>query len=142
MVGDLADKLTEDEKLRLEARLKGIRTRRQFTDVLKEFGVLGLGYAYCTNAIYESVLGASARGLKGRIAEREGVAIAKVKNPRDHMTITELGDVETAERVAEGQLRRHTVAGNAGCERISRKSGEYVRKLLDGEIDIPGLVIA
>ena len=84
LVGDLADKLTEDEKLRLEARLKGIRTRRQFTDVLKEFGVLGLGYAYCTNAIYESVLGASARGLKGRIAERKGLQSQRSKSSRSH----------------------------------------------------------
>lgn len=139
LVGDLAGQLNEDEKKRLEARLAGKRTRHMFTDVLKERGVQQHGYAHCTNAIYEPVLGASARGLKGRIAEREGVAIAKVKNPRDHMTISELGDVETAERVAEGQLRRHDVHGNYGCEHVSRRAAEYTRKLLDGEIDIPGI---
>ena len=140
LVGDLAEHLSEDQQKKLEARLKGKRTRHLFTDVLKDYGVERSGYAHCTNAIYEPVLGASARGLKNRFAEREGVVVAKVKNPRDHMTITELADVETAERIAEGQLRRQTVAGNTGCERVCRKSAEYTRKLLDGEIDIPTLV--
>jgi hypothetical protein len=140
LVGDLAGQLNEDEKKRLEARLNGKRTRNTFTDALKEHGVQQHGYAHCTNAIYEPVLGASARGLRGRIAERERVAIAKVKNPRDHMTITELGDVEFAERVAEGQLRRHDIHGNYGCERVCRASSEHTRKLLNGEIDIPGIL--
>ena len=139
LVSDLAGQLDEDGQKLVEARLKGKRTRHMFTDVLKERGVQQHGYAHCTNAIYEPVLGASARGLKGRIAEREGLAIAKVKNTRDHMTISELGDVETAERVAEGQLRRHDIYGNYGCERVSRRAAEYTRKLLDGEIDIPGM---
>lgn len=140
LVGDLAEYLNEDQQKKLEARLKGKRTRHTFVDGLKDHGVVRDGYAHCTNAIYEPVLGASARGLKNRFAEREGVVVAKVKNPRDHMTITELTDVETAERIAEGQLRRQTVAGNTGCERVCRKSAEYTRKLLDGEIDIPTLV--
>jgi len=140
LVGDLAEHLNEDQQKKLEARLKGKRTRHTFVDGLKDHGVVRDGYAHCTNAIYEPVLGASARGLKNRFAEREGLVVAKVKNPRDHMTITELTDVETAERIAEGQLRRQTVAGNTGCERVCRKSAEYTRKLLDGEIDIPTLV--
>lgn len=140
LVGDLTEHLNEDQQRKLEARLKGKRTRHTFADGLKDHGVVRDGYAHCTNAIYEPVLGASARGLKSRFAEREGLVVAKVKNPRDYMTITELNDVETAERIAEGQLRRQTVAGNAGCERICRKSAEYTRKLLDGEIDIPALL--
>lgn len=139
LIGDLAEHLSEDQQKKLEARLTGKRTRHRFTDVLKDNGVQRDGYAHCTNAIYEPVLGASARGLKNRFAEREGLVVAKIKNPRDHMTITELSDVETAERVAEGQLRRQTIAGNTGCERVCRKSAEYTRKLLDGEIDIPAL---
>ena len=139
LVGDLAERLTEDQQERLEARLKGIRTRKAFTDVLKEFGVVQNGYAICTNAIYTGVLYTDAAGLKDRIAERENLPIKKVKNPRNYMSITELGDVETAERVAEGQLRRNTVAGNAGVARLVRKSAVYTRQLLDGEIDIPGI---
>ena len=139
LAGDLVERLTENEQERLEARLKGKRTRHKFTDALKERGVQQHGYAYCTNAIYEPILGASARGMKGRIAEREGLVISKVKNVRDHMTLAELSDVEFAEDVAEGQIRRHDVYGNYGCERVARKSAAYVKKLRDGEIDIPGI---
>jgi hypothetical protein len=141
LVGDLAEQLEEDQQKKLEARLKGKRTRHKFTDVLKERGVGGrYGYANCTNAIYEPLLGASARGMKVRIAEREGLVPAKVKSVRDHMTLDELTDVEFAEKVAEGQIRRHDIYGNYGCELASRKSAEHVEKLRNGEIDIPGIV--
>jgi len=134
----IADILTEDEAQRLEARLAGKRTRSTFTDVLKEFGVVKQGYAHCTNAVYVPILGADARQLKVRISEEKGLAV-KAVNPRDHMTIQQLSDIETAERVAAGQLRRSTVGGNAGVERVVRKSADYTRRLLDGEIDIPGI---
>lgn len=140
LVGDLAEKLSEHDQARIEARLKGIRTRRAFTDVLKGYGVHQHGYANCTNAIYVPILGATACGFKDRVAEREGIPLRQVKSTRDHMTLTELTDVETAERVAAGQLRRNTIAGNTGVERVCRKSAEYTRRLLDGEIDIPGIV--
>lgn len=139
LVCDLATRLNEDQQEKLEARLKGIRTRRAFTDVLKEFGVVQKGFAYCTNAIYTGVLYTDARGLKERYAERESLPVKKIKNPRDYMSIQELGDVETAERIAEGQLRRNTIAGNVGVERVVRKSAQFTRQLLDGEIDIPGI---
>ena len=138
LVLDLADGLSEDEAKRLEARLAGKRTRHSFTDVLKEFGVVQQGYAYCTNAVYVPILGADARQLKVKISEEKGIAVKNVK-PRDHMTIEQLTDVETAERIAVGQLRRSTVGGNAGVERVVRKSAEFTRRLLDGEIDIPGM---
>lgn len=138
LAASIAETLTEDEAQRLEARLAGKRTRNTFTDVLKEFGVVKQGYANCTNAVYVPILGADARQLKVRISEETGLAVKAVK-PRDHMTIQQLTDVETAERVAAGQLRRSTVGGNAGVERVVRKSAEYTRRLLDGEIDIPNL---
>lgn len=134
----LVEHLTEDEQAKLEARLKGIRTRKAFTDVLKEFGVVQQGYAYCTNAIYIPILGTDARGLKMRYSELTGLPVKKL-NPRDCMNIQELTDVETAERIAVGQLRRNTVAGNTGVERVVRRSAEYTRQLLNGEIDIPGI---
>lgn len=132
------ERMTEDEQERLEARLKGKRTRRTFTDALRSYDVKEVGFAYCTNAIYVPILGNDARQLKNKIAEVKNLPVKNVK-PRDHFTIQQLTDVETAERVAVGQLERNTVAGNPGVERIVRKSAEYVRKILDGDIDIPGI---
>lgn len=133
------ERMTEDEQERLEARLKGKRTRHTFTDVLKTYEVVKQGYAHCTNAIYVPILGSDARQLKNKIAEEKNLTLKSV-NPRDHFTIQQLTDVETAERVAVGQLERNTVGGNPGVESIVRKSAEYVRKILDGDIDIPGIV--
>tara|TARA_R110002110_G_scaffold406959_1_gene627473 strand:- start:320 stop:1075 length:756 start_codon:yes stop_codon:yes gene_type:complete len=133
------ERMTEDEQERLEARLKGKRTRHTFTDALKTYDVVQQGYAHCTNAIYVPILGSDARQLKNKIAEEKNLVLKSV-NPRDHFTVQQLTDVETAERVAVGQLERNTVGGNPGVERIVRKSAEYVRKILDGDIDIPGIV--
>jgi len=133
------ERMTEDEQERLEARLKGKRTRRTFTDALRKYNVETVGFANCTNAIYVPILGNDARQLKNKIAEDKNLPIKNVK-PRDHFTIQQLTDVETAERVAAGQLERNTVAGNPGVERVVRKSAEYVRELLDGNVDIPGIV--
>ena len=132
------ERMTEDEQERLEARLKGKRTRHTFTDALKTYDVVKQGYAHCTNAIYVPILGSDARQLKNKIAEEKNLVLKSV-NPRDHFTVQQLTDVETAERVAVGQLERNTVGGNPGVERIVRKSAEYTRKLLDGDIDIPGI---
>lgn len=132
------EQMSEEERDRLEARLKGKRTRNVFTDVLKAHGVVQVGYANCTNAVYVKILGATARQIKVYIAEAKNLPVKSV-NPRDHFSIQQLGDVETAERIASGQLRRHGVMGNPGVERVVMRSAEYTRRLLDGDIDIPGL---
>ncbi len=64
-----------------------------------------------------------------RLAESHPEVVGKCDNLR----------FPTAERIAAGQLRRSTVGGNAGVERLVRKSAEYTRRLLDGEVDIPGV---
>jgi hypothetical protein len=138
LANELVDRLTKEQQEWLEARLRGMRTRDDFTLILKEMGVTGYGYGNCTNAVYIPVLGTDARGLKLRIAQDKHLPV-KAVNPRDHFTVQQLGDVETAERIASGQLRRTKVYGNPGVERVVRRSAEYTRQLLDGAIDIPGI---
>lgn len=133
------ERMSDEQREWLEARLTGMRTRHDFTDVLKAHGVVQIGYANCTNAIYVPILGATARQLKVDIATKKDLPFKRV-NPRDHFSVRELGDVETAERIAAGQLKRQGVAGNAGLEKVVRVSAEFTRKLLDGAIDIPGLI--
>lgn len=130
------ERMSSEQREWLEARLNGTRTRAVFTDVLQAHGVEAFGYASCTNAIYLPILGASAKQLKQSIAVEKQLPVARV-NPRDHFSLQELGDVETAERVAAGQLRRRDARGNAAVEQVVRRSAEYTRQLLDGAIDIP-----
>ena len=130
------ERMSSEQKEWLEARLKGTRTRAVFTDVLQAHGVEAFGYGSCTNAIYLPILGASAKQLKQSIAVEKQLLLARV-NPRDHFSLHQLGDVETAERVAAGQLRRREARGNAEVEHVVRRSAEFTRQLLDGVIDIP-----
>lgn len=136
VANQVIDKLSEDDKKRLEKRLRSINARNDFTATLKEFGVVKNGFANCTNAVYIGVLGTDARGLKLAISSKTDLPVSKI-NPRDHMSFQELDDIETAERIAAGQLRRNTVYGNIGVERVVRASAQFTRRLLDGEIDIP-----
>lgn len=138
LAAGIADQLDPAKQEWLEARLNTKRTRTTFADRLKEHGVQGLGYGRCTNAVYIPILGADAKGMKESIAQEKGLPLARV-NPRDHMDIQQLRDLEFAERVAAGQLKRSDAHGNSQSERVVRTSAEYTRKLLDGDITIPGL---
>lgn len=137
-VETLLPRLDKEETEWIEARLNAKRTRNTFTDQLKEFGVQREGYGRCTNAIYIPMLGQDANGLKQAVAERTNLPVKSV-NPRDHMTIRELNDIESAERIAVGQLKRTDAHGNNAAVHVVKASAEYTRKLLDGDITIPGL---
>jgi hypothetical protein len=130
------DRLSDEELRRVEARLKGKRTRKYFTDVLQQHGVERQGYGQCTNAVYVPLFGRSADILKTEIAQEFNIERSKV-NPRDFFDVEDLTYVETAERVAAGQLKRKSVYGNHSVAREIRNSTEYTKKLLNGEIDIP-----
>lgn len=130
------DRLSEEELRHVEARLKGKRTRKFFTDVLQQHGVERNGYGQCTNAVYIPLFGRTADILKTEIAQEFNIERSKV-NPRDFFDIEDLTYVETAERVAAGQLRRKNIHGNHSVAREVRNSTEYTKKLLNGEVDIP-----
>jgi hypothetical protein len=133
-----ADVLTPEQSEWLEARLNSKRTRNLTTEDYKKCGVEGVGFAMCTNAIYQPILGATASQLKTKISEKKELPIKSI-NPRDHMSIKELNDVEFAERVAAGQVKRANAYGNKQVVSVVRHSAEYTKKLLDGDISIPGL---
>ena len=130
------DRLSPEELKRVEARLNGKRTRKFFTDVLQLHGVEKHGFGQCTNAVYIPLFGLTADMLKTEIAQEHNIERAKV-NPRDYFDIEDLTYVETAERVAAGQLRRKNIYGNYSVAREVRNSTEYTKKLLNGDIDIP-----
>lgn len=135
---EAAKVLTPEQSEWLEARLNSKRTRTFTTEHYKERGVEGIGFAMCTNAVYQPILGATANQLKNQISAEKELPVKSI-NPRDHMTIKELNDVEFAERVAAGQVKRSDAYGNKQVANVVRHSAEYTRKLLDGEISIPGL---
>jgi hypothetical protein len=136
LASELTERLTPEQGEWLEARLNGKRTRFTLSDTLKDHGVQAEGYGRCTNAIYRPILGADAKTLKAQIADEKHLPVKRV-NPRDHMSIKQLNDLEFAERVAAGQLKAHNARGNNQAERVCRTSAEHTRQLLSGEFLIP-----
>ena len=129
------ERLSQDELRRLEARLKGKRTRNMFTELLNQHGVERNGYGQCTNAVYGELFGCTADMLKTEIAQEHNIERSKI-NPRDFFDLEDLTYVETAERVAAGQLRRKNTYGNHSVAKEIRNSTKYTKQLLNGEIDI------
>ena len=138
LAAETVERLDKAELEWLEARIAGKLARDCITGVLQEHGVQGHGYAMCTNAVYIPILGSTAKQLKTAIAEKTGIPAKNIKT-RDHLAIKQLREVETAERIAAGQVKLTNVQGNEKVAKVVRASAEYTRALLDGTIQIPGL---
>jgi hypothetical protein len=115
---------------RINQRLQGIDTRKAFTDKLQQHGVEKQGYRECTDAIYDGVLGGTAKEL------RQQRSLPKKANVRDSLDTDELSAVSFAEMVARKRLDRRQAQGNhqckAVCEQTGSDVGEALKKLLEG----------
>lgn len=101
---------------RLAARAQSKVIRQTFTDGLQQHGVTGIGYAMCTNAIYEPLFGTDAKGL------RELKKLTQKANVREAMDRRELVAAMFAEEVALMRIERENAQGNRRCAEESRKA--------------------
>ena len=106
----------------IHGRLEGILTRKQFTDILKEHGVTGLGYAACTDAINVGLFGKPAKELK----EERGVI-----RTRDGLDEVEVAALGLTEALARKSIKNQQATGNSRCLDICQNSAAKVRKALD-----------
>jgi hypothetical protein len=99
--------------------------RLLFTGTLKEHGVKGqYGFSSCTNAVYTSLFGKTAKELK--VAK----GLPASANPRDHMDIRELGTTLFTEILAVERIEVHETQGNKACIGECRQAGTDVAALL------------
>jgi hypothetical protein len=106
-------------------RAVGKAGRLLFTGTLKEHGVKGqYGFASCTNAVYKSLFGKTAKDLK---VEKGLPARA---NPRDHMNVRELGTTLFTEILAVERIEVHDAQGNKSCIGECQQAGTDVAALL------------
>ena len=101
-------------------RLQGIDTRRGFTNVLKSHEVTGKGYGRCTNAIYRSLYGCDANGIRVK------KSLPAKGSIRDNMSRTELIAVQLAESLATDKIEEYNVLGNRRCEIVSENASKCV----------------
>lgn len=104
-------------------RTKSILVRTLFTDVLRDHQVQGLGYARCTDATYQGLLGKTASQL------RKELGLPKSKTPRDAMDIFDLVAVTFAENLAAKEIELANIQGNVPCESMCRSAAAKVRSI-------------
>lgn len=122
---DIINRQTDPEqarKLALVAQSKA--TRLTYTQTLAEAGVSGIGFAQNTNALYDGLFGADAKGLR---KQRNLPAKANV---RKHMSNKELAATMLAEEIAIETIQDDCVRGTLATCRYSRNAGKKVRTVM------------
>lgn len=102
-------KCGKDEKW-IEARIKGVATRKHFANVLAAHGVVREGYRNCTNATYSGLYGGSTEVVRLKKNLDKKVSIL------DNMDEVELAATQFAEVLALDKIQKQGLRGNAQCE--------------------------
>lgn len=108
----------------LASRAIGKVTRLEFTGCLRDHNVRGNGYARCTNAIYEPVLGGTAKELKAQ------KGLPTKANLRDNIETDDLVAVMFSEVVAKRRITTKDAQGNNECIKECRQAGTAVAALM------------
>lgn len=120
LADEIADKATPQQQEWLARRVAGKAARGQLTATLSAHGVLGKGYADCTNAIYKPIIG----GKKSEICARRG--LSRSTNLRDVMDLEQLTRTTLAEIIARKSIDRFNVRGNDRCASECGRAAEKV----------------
>ena len=120
LADEIADKATPQQQDWLAKRVAGKAARGQLTSTLQAHGVVGKGFADCTNAIYRPILG----GKKSEICAQRG--LRKSTNLRDVMDLEQLTRTSLAEIVARKAIERANVRGNERCTYECSRAAERV----------------
>jgi hypothetical protein len=107
----------------IEARVKRVVTRHEFTDTLKEHGCEGYDYAKCTNAIYEPLLGGTAIEIK----QQRGIT----KNLRDNLSRKEIAMIDLAEIIAEEEIEEKNLQGGYQCKSACVGAGNKIKRIIE-----------
>lgn len=105
----------------IDTRLKGIGNRHTFTDSLQEHGVTkSFEFAGCTNAIYEPILGGTAKDIK---TQRN---LPAKQSLRDGMTRAELAAVQLAEIIASERMDKESSHGFDQCKTVAERTSKAI----------------
>jgi len=109
LADQIANLATDEQTKWLIARQTGKVMRNQQTNVLKEHGVYGIGYAMCTNNTYRPLLGGTAKEVK----EIRGLPVNV--SLRDNLSMEELTGVTYAETITLRKIQEKNLQGNLDC---------------------------
>ena len=112
-----------------EKRIQGIKSRKKETSVFKSHGVVGYGYARCTNETYRGLFGTTAKGLR----EREG--LPDNANWRDHTSTDNLVTVSFAENLNAQKIQKSGAYGNQQCARVCYTTSKQVKDFVNSVLE-------
>lgn len=98
-----------EKQKRTAARIQSKVIRNHHTAVLQEHGVVGRGYADCTNATYQPLLGGTADAV------RKARNLPAKANIREAASLKELAAIMLAEAMADEKIEEHDLQGNKPC---------------------------
>lgn len=128
LIEDIYNRANDAGKKFIESRMKGKIKRRYFTDVLQAHDVTGLGYAKCTNAVYNATF------EKDAVLMRVEKGLKPTDRLRDHLSSVELDIVSISEDVSANHIQERNIRGNDPCEKacysVSRIVGEKMSEAL------------
>lgn len=124
LAAEIADKAKPADAAWLAKRVQSTVARNQLTSTLAAHGVVGKGFADCTNAIYKNILG----GKKSEICAQRG--LRKSTNLRDVMSVEQLTMTAMSELVAQRRIEVKNQRGNKACADSCDHAAWSVAKLM------------
>jgi len=103
----------------------GRAKRVEYTNTLRDHGVVGKGYPMCTNAVYRQILGGTAAQAKAKRG------LPRKANLRNHLETDELSFVTAAEVLASDRIEEEDRFGNEDCAEASSRSAGFIREAIE-----------
>lgn len=126
LAAEIADQAKPAEAAWLAKRVQSTVVRNELTGTLAAHGVVGKGFADCTNAIYKNVLG----GTKSEVCAAKG--LRKSTNLRNVMDATQLTLTAMSELVARKRIDTLNARGNSACQVNCHAAAASVMGLMGG----------
>lgn len=127
LADDILERASPEANEWAGTRAMGRAKRRAFTATLQSHGVVGAGYAICTNETYRALFDGTAQQLK----QKKNLPAAA--NLRDNMDKSELVFVMAAEVLATERIEEESAAGNSECQKATGRSAEFIRKAIEAD---------
>lgn len=110
----------------IKTRLDGLQIRHQFTDTLKQHGIVKPGhYAACTDAINKPLLGGTAKEVK----QQRG--LTKRQPLRNELSQVELSALNLAEAIASERIEKEERQGFNQCRDACSDAGDRVKRVFE-----------
>ena len=127
LADEILQKASKEANLWTAKRAMARAQRVQYTDILRDHGVEGRGYADCTNAVYQRLFDGAAHDLRRRMG------LPKNANIRDNLDVSEMAFVMAAEALSSERIVEEERRGNAECASASAKSASAIRRAIEDD---------